>query len=740
MRANGNIVDLLNAGFQAHQRGELNAADTLYRAVLAIDPAHIDALHLSGLCAAQASDLARAQILFQQVLQAQSQHAPACNNLANVHLAQGDREQAMLYYQQARSADPSYPDAIYNQALLLLDLSRFEEAISALNALLLLQPQFAPGYLKLGVAYARSRQPQLALSALDKAMEFGLRSAELWLERGHSMRDVRQLPAALHCYQQAIALNPDAVHAYRNHGVVLHDLGQYAQAVESYDQALQRKPDYHAARYSRALALQQLGKLDQAISDYQSVVDTAPETPFALGRLLHAKMLACDWRGWEALVEALETALIAGKLVADPFGYQAIATSEQNLLRCAQHYCQQMYPSAVAEVKHATRQIFPGPGASTATKKIRVGYVCGEFRQQATSVLMTQIYELHDRDRFEIYAFDNGWDDGSPMRKRIDTAMFEVVDIASLGDADAAAAIRQRDIDILVNLNGFFGLSRTALFALQPAPVQVNYLGFPGTMGCEFMQYLIADVTVLPRASQSYYRENIAYLPDCYQANDAQRQISDRQFTRAELGLPEQGFIFCCFNNNYKITPLIFDCWMRILHQVPGSVLWLLEDNQHVAANLQREAAAREVDPDRLVFAARMPLPEHLSRHQVADLFLDTWPYNAHTTASDALWAGVPLLTCLGTTFPGRVAASLLKAVGLPELIAPTLDRYVEMAIELASNPLRLQAIRHGLKENRQSALLFDAARLTQALEQLFTIMHTRCNQGHAPAPIRLES
>jgi predicted O-linked N-acetylglucosamine transferase (SPINDLY family) len=275
---------------------------------------------------------------------------------------------------------------------------------------------------------------------------------------------------------------------------------------------------------------------------------------------------------------------------------------------------------------------------------------------------------------------------------------------------------------------------------LQPAPVQVNYLGFPGTMGCEFMQYLIADETVLPRASQHYYRENIAYLPNCYQANDAQRQISDRQFTRAELGLPEQGFIFCCFNNNYKITPLIFDCWMRILYQVPGSVLWLLEDNPHVAANLQREAAGRQVDPERLVFAARMPLPDHLSRHQVADLFLDTLPYNAHTTASDALWAGVPLLTSLGTTFPGRVAASLLKAVGLPELIAPTLDHYVEMAIELASDPQRLQAIRQGLKQNRQSALLFDAARLTRALEQLFIIMHTRCNQGHAPAPIRLES
>jgi len=736
MHANDRVVGLLNAGFQAHQRGELQSADALYRSVLDIDPSHIDALHLSGLCAAQAGNLPRAQALFKQVLQAQPLHAPAWNNLGNVHLAQGNREQAMLHYERSRAADPNYPDAMFNQALLLLDVVRFDEAISALNALLALQPGFAPGHMQLGIAYARSHQPQRALTAFDKALSVGLHNAELWLERGNCLRETRQMPAALHSFEQAIALNPDALHAYRNHGVVLHDLGQHALAVQSYDQALQRNPDYHAARYSRALALQQLGRLDQAINDYQQVVDAAPDTPFALGRLLHAKMLACDWRDWESLVSRLDRAVAAGQPAAEPFGYQAIATSEANLHRCALQYSQRMYPAIVTSPSGASRDLASPSTVVPMQRKLRIGYVCGEFRQQATSVLMTQIYELHDRDHFEIYAFDNGWDDGSPIRGRIEAAMSEVVDIASLGDGEAAAVIRQREIDILVNLNGFFGLSRTALFALQPAPVQVNYLGFPGTMGCDFMHYLIGDRTVLPAQSQPHYSEKVAYLPACYQANDTQRQISERQFSRAELGLPAQGFVFCCFNNNYKITPSMFDCWMRILRQVPGSVLWLLEDNPHVADNLRREAAARRIDPSRLVFAPRMPLPEHLSRHQSADLFLDTLPYNAHTTASDALWAGVPLLTCHGTTFPGRVAASLLRAIGLPELIAPTLESYVQMAIELASDRQRLLRIRQSLVENRTSATLFDAKGLTRALEDLFTVMAERYRQGQAPAPI----
>jgi predicted O-linked N-acetylglucosamine transferase (SPINDLY family) len=363
-------------------------------------------------------------------------------------------------------------------------------------------------------------------------------------------------------------------------------------------------------------------------------------------------------------------------------------------------------------------------GATYGNPKIRIGYLCGEFRNQATSILMTGVYETHDKSCFEIFAFDNGWDDGSELRHRIEGAFNQIIDITTMTDEVAARLIADMKIDILVNLNGYFGEGRQNIFAHRAAPIQVNYLGFPGTMGAPYMDYLIADRIVIPEASQVFYTEKIAYLPNCYQPNDSKRVISDKQFTRQELGLPETGFVFCCFNNNYKITPQTFDGWMRILNAVEGSVLWLLEDNASAAQNLRNEAIARGIAPERLIFAPRMSLPEHLSRHRQANLFLDTLPYNAHTTASDALWAGLPLLTCYGTTFAGRVAASLLKTIDLLELITQTPEQYEALAIELALNPDKLQTIKEKLATNRATSPLFDTQGFTKDLEKVYLQMH----------------
>jgi predicted O-linked N-acetylglucosamine transferase (SPINDLY family) len=337
---------------------------------------------------------------------------------------------------------------------------------------------------------------------------------------------------------------------------------------------------------------------------------------------------------------------------------------------------------------------------------------------------MTGVYETHDKSRFEIFAFDNGWNDGSDLRHRIEGAFNQIIDITTLTDEVAAKLIADMKIDILINLNGYFGEGRQNIFAHRAAPIQVNYLGFPGTMGAPYMDYLIADRIVIPEASQVFYTEKIAYLPNCYQPNDSKRVISDKQFTRQELGLPETGFVFCCFNNNYKITPQTFDGWMRILNAVEGSVLWLLEDNASAAQNLRNEAIARGIAPERLIFAPRMSLPEHLARHRQADLFVDTLPCNAHTTASDALWAGLPLLTCYGTTFAGRVAASLLKTIDLPELITQTPEQYEALAIELALNPDKLQTIKEKLATNRATSPLFDTQGFTKDLEKVYLQMH----------------
>jgi predicted O-linked N-acetylglucosamine transferase (SPINDLY family) len=373
-------------------------------------------------------------------------------------------------------------------------------------------------------------------------------------------------------------------------------------------------------------------------------------------------------------------------------------------------------------------------GETWGNAKIRIGYVSGEFRHQATSVLIGELFELHDRGRFELIAFDNGGDDASVLRGRIERAFSEIVSIARLGDREAAVAIRDRKIDLLINLNGYFGRERQRVFSFRPCPIQVSYLGFPGTLGAPYIDYILADPQVIPEGHDAFYTEKVVRLPDTYQVNDRKRVIAERVPTRAELGLPAAGFVFCCFNNNYKITPRTFDIWMRLLSGVPGSVLWLLEGNAAAVRNLRQEAQRRGVAPERLVFAPRMNLPEHLARHRQADLFVDTLPCNAHTTASDALWAGLPLLTCTGGTFAGRVSASLLHAAGLPELVTDSLDAYEARARELATAAGELAAIRARLERNRSTCPLFDTERFRRHIESAYSTMWERWQRGMPPA------
>jgi predicted O-linked N-acetylglucosamine transferase (SPINDLY family) len=364
--------------------------------------------------------------------------------------------------------------------------------------------------------------------------------------------------------------------------------------------------------------------------------------------------------------------------------------------------------------------------------KIRIGYLAGEFREQATSVLLTEVLERHDRERFEVFAFDTGWDDASPRRRRIEAAC-QMRSIRGLSDLDAARMVREHGIDILVNLNGYFGLARTGVFSMRPAPIQVNYLGFPGTVGAPYLDYIIADRTVIPEAERRHYVEQVVYLPDSYQPNDGTRPISQWPHTRAEAGLPDDAFVFCCLNNAYKIVPAVFDVWMRLLQRVPGSVLLLLGDKPYQQANLRHEAQQRGVAAERILFAAHWSNEEHLRRLQLCDLFLDTWPYNAHTTGSDALWAGLPVLTLTGRSFPSRVGASLLRAVGMPELITDDLAHYEALALRLALEPGLLSDVRARLAAQRRSAALYDAPRYTHHLETAFLTMAQQARQGLAP-------
>lgn len=561
--------------------------------------------------------------------------------------------------------------------------------------------------------------------------------------------------------ERAIALAPDVAVYHHNLAKMLSELGRLREAEARAARATELAPGYAEGHFARATILNGLGRIDEsiasfraaaaanprhadtqynlgallenrrdlpaAVSHYERVGELDPGRAYLPGRLLHARMLMCDWSQLETLRARIADGLAAGARIVTPFGYQGVCDSEELLQRCARIYAADVFPAGAPLPPPAPRP--EGP--------IRVGYVCGEFREQATSILMTQVWETHDRERFEIHAFDSGRADASPRRRRIEAAFGgRMLSIAGLSDAAAAQAIRARGIDILVNLNGYFGSVRQGVFALRPSPVQVNFLGFPGTLGARYMDYIVADPVVLPPDSARWYDEAVARLPDSYQPTDATRAIAARPAMRADWGLPERGVVFCCFNNNYKILPEIFAVWMRLLDAVPGSVLWLIEDNAHVAANLRREAAARGVAPARLVFARRVPQAEHLARHRCADLFLDTLPYNAHTTASDALWAGLPLLTCRGTSFPGRVAASLLRSVGLPELVAGDLPDYEARALALARDPARLASLAQVLRTHGRASALFDTPAFVRHLEAAFETMHARRCAGLPPAAI----
>jgi len=441
-------------------------------------------------------------------------------------------------------------------------------------------------------------------------------------------------------------------------------------------------------------------------------------------------MKLCVWSLCEENLDKLKVELSQSKPVTAPFPLLAVLDSPALQKTAAKVYAEIMFPE-----RHALGCFDKGE----PDRKIRIGYFSADFHNHATAYLMAELFEAHDSSRFELYGFSFGPNRNDEMRQRVSSAFDRFIDVRDKSDRQVARLSRDLGIDIAIDLKGHTQDARTGIFAEGCAPVQVNYLGYPGTMGVAYIDYVIADKTVIPAESQSDFTEKVVYLPHSYQVNDSRRRISDRVFTKKELGLPESGFVFCCFNNNYKILPSTFDSWIRILKAVEGSVLWLFEDNPTAARNLRKEAMARGVDGSRLTFAGRMPLGEHLARHQLADLFIDTLPCNAHTTASDALWAGLPVLTCMGKSFASRVAASLLKAIELPELIAHTPEEYETKAIELATDPSKLNEIKGKLKRNRMTTPLFNSKLFARHIEAAFEEMHARYQAGLPPAVIEVQ-
>ncbi|HWU25440.1 MAG TPA: hypothetical protein VN154_03475, partial [Rhizomicrobium sp.] len=431
----------------------------------------------------------------------------------------------------------------------------------------------------------------------------------------------------------------------------------------------------------------------------------------------------CDWAGREAGLAELVRRIEDGEKATPPFPVLALIDSPDIQFKAAAIHARERADIARGAV------VAPHRGHA----RIKLGYFSADFHDHATAVLMAELFERHDRARFELFAYSFGPDLHDSMRKRLVGAFDHFLDVRFLSDEAIAALARHHGIDIAIDLKGCTGDARPAIFARRTAPVQVNYLGYPGTLGASWYDYIIADTALIPVQDRVHYAEKIVALPDSYQPNDLQRPIAATPLSRTDLGLPEHAFVYCCFNNSYKITPAVFQRWMRILARVDRSVLWLLDENPLARENLRTSAKQLGISAERLVFAPRTPLSDHLARHRLADIFLDTLPYNAHTTASDALWAGLPVLTQMGHSFAGRVAASLLQAVGLPELITRSGEAYEAAAIALAHDPRELAALKQKLAANRKTAPLFDAARFACHIERAYAAMHVRSQSGLPP-------
>jgi predicted O-linked N-acetylglucosamine transferase (SPINDLY family) len=762
-RAKKPISAALQAKFQQglalHQQGRFAEAERAYQEILQQEPTYFDALHLLGVVACQTrrtqrsveliakaielnpyvaaahsnlgfalKDLKRyedAVASYDKAIALKPDYAEAHNNRGNALNALQRPEEALAGYAKAIALKPDYAQAHNNRAAALNHLKRHEEALASSDKAIALKPDYAEAYNNRGNALNDLKRHEEAIASYDKAITLKPDNAEAHNNRGAALYDIKRREEALASYDKAIALKPDNAEAFNNRGNALKDMKRYEEAIASYDKAIALKPDYAEAYNNRGNALKDLKRYEEAIASYEKAIALKPDCEFLLGELIHTKMKICDWSNLESQIAQLVHKIDHAEKVSQPFPLLVATRSPELQRKAAEIYVIAKYPLNNALSKIAKRQ---------RGDKIRIGYFSTDFRAHPVAFLAAELFERHNRSQFKLTAFSFGLDTKDDMRRRLEVAFDKFIDVRTRSDRDVVLLARQLEIDIAVDLGGFTTDSRTNIFSMRAAPVQVSYLGYAATMGTEYIDYLIADLTVIPESDKRYYAEKIVYLPNTYQPNDTKRCIAGKMFTRAEVGLPQEGFVFCCFNNNYKITPQVFDCWMRILTRVDGSVLWLSETNATATSNLKREAGIRGINPGRLVFAKHLPLlADHLARHRLGDLFLDTLPYNAHATASDALWAGLPVLTRIGETFVGRIAASLLTAIRLPELITSTPQEYEHLAIELATNDEKLAAIKHKLANNRLTTPLFDTQRFTKHIETAYTAMYERYQAGLPP-------
>ncbi len=755
-----------------HQSGRLEKAGFIYSKILSFDPHNSDALHLSGVIAHQQGNNHKAVFLIKRAIDIYSQEPVYYYNLGNALKGAGFFYEAIESYKQAVNLKPDYVEAYNNLGVLYNEQNRQDEAVFCYQKALQINQNYIEAVSNLGKAYAdmgRSDEavecyyravriaPDCAaiysnagsilqsLGMLNKA-EFFFRKAleikpdfgEVFNDLGTVLRDRGKIDEAEHCYKKAVDIMPHEPEAYNNLGNLYKVRGFLDAATNCYKKALDIDYNFTEAHYNLGNVFNKKGEYERALSCYRKALQLNPCHANALNMLVRLLQQEC---AWDELKEPLarlssltEKALKQCETApAMPFLTFSVNSEPEYNYRIARSWASRIQKSVSGL---SSGVVFNFKQRKLFKKRIRVAYLSSDFKNHATAHLMLSLFGLHDRERFEIFCYSYGSDDGSIYRKKIQRDSDYFIDISTLSHAEAANRIYADRIDILVDLKGYTEGGKLEISGFHPAPLQVSYLGFPGTTGADFFEYIITDRIVTPPSQRKFFSEEFVYMPHSYQVNDNRQEISAELFDRGGQGLPDDKFVFCSFNAHYKIEPVIFGAWMRILEQVPGSVLWLLRGSAGFRLNIRREAEKRGVDADRLIFAAKLPKNRHLARLRLADLALDTRTVNGHTTTSDALWAGVPVITLQGSHFASRVSSSLLFAIGLPELVAYRLDDYESIAVNLALNPLTLGNVRRELEDNRFTKPLFDTSDFVKNLEAAYLKMWKIYTAGENPRQI----
>lgn len=783
--------EVLTTAMRHHQSGDLKTAERLYREILAQEPTHPDALHLLGVIALQVGNGSQAVELIQRAIQGNPHAAPYFGNLGAAYQSLQRPQDAIPAFENAVRLQPDFQVAHANLGRALLQVGQPETAVASLQKAISLNGKDIETRVSLGVAWKETGRLDEAVAEYRRVLEMRPDYAEVRTNLGNALKglgkggealveyqravrdnpkypgahlglgaalsDLGRLDEAIHCFRRVLELRPDYVEALTNLGNAYKQLEQFPQAIHALQRAVElrpndrefnlflamalkqagqleasilrykdivsRWPEYAEAHGNLGVALQEQGEFESAIEAYDRALELKPDFDEALAQQVYQLLQTCRWDNLAPrLQQVIESASQQDSPIS-PFLVLSLPSSASEQRTCAQRWA--------ARVR-CPRDRFEFAAAGTG--RITIGYLSGDFREHPVANQAVELFERHDREQFSIRAYSFGPDDDSAIRDRLKSAFDEFVDIRDVSFEQAAQRIHQDGVDILVDMMGYTRLARTQIVAMRPAPLQVSFLGYPGTMGADFIDYLVADEFVVPSAAEQNYSEAIVRLPGSFMVNDSQRLV-DAQPTRQAAGLPNEGFVFCSFNQSRKIRPDVFDVWMRLLQRVDGSVLWLPEPNRFAKSNLQREAVARGVSADRLVFADKRPtIAEHLARVRCADLFLDTWPYNAHASASDALFVGCPVLTRAGHTFASRVAGSMLNSIALTELITSSAAEYEETAVALATDPDRMVRLREHLAKARNSAALFDGAQFAERLEQAYRKMWARYQAGEAPS------